>query len=67
MNKSVIDIETVSLVEPATPDAGSEPAQADGDRGALNPLSGRIVCIGMIFLKDRYEPEYGISVISKNE
>jgi len=67
MKKAVVDIETVSLTEPAPTDAATKQEQTDSDRGALDPLTGRIVCVGLIFLKDRHEAESGLSLISRDE
>jgi len=67
MRKAVIDIETVALNGAPRSEDGSKQEETEGDRGALDPLTGRIACIGLIVLKDRHEAEFGVSLISKNE
>jgi 3'-5' exonuclease len=67
MLRAVIDIETVPIVFPQNEGLLTETEQKDSKSAALDALTGRIVCVGIIVVKNEYEAVSGLGIVSHDE
>jgi hypothetical protein len=67
MLKAVIDIETVPIDIPENTSGLTETEQKDSKSAALDALTGRIVCVGIIVVKNEYEATSGLGIASHDE
>ena len=67
MKRAVVDIETVLLESDLVSSDHSEEAEEDRKKAALNALTARIVCVGLVFTKGDYEAESAVALLSKDE
>ncbi|HLV95229.1 MAG TPA: hypothetical protein VKS44_08575 [Candidatus Acidoferrales bacterium] len=64
MNRAVIDIETIPVQTLGSDLADCEDAVK---AASLNALTGRIVCVGMLFMRADYEADSAVAIISNDE